>query len=124
MKLQLALLAAALCAACGGSTPPGASTFGLTIDNFDAWCDVTAKVGATTVATLTGTTQSGAISPMQAAGTTIALTATPHGGFTTARWQGATTSDMSGNATYVMTSAAGQTLTVCCPFSNGTGCPF
>ncbi len=121
-----------LLASCGGqysggqasAGPPGSTTFGLTINNFDAWCDVTAKVGTTTVATLSGSTQSAGISPPQPPGATITLTATPHSGFTTARWQGTTTSDMSGNATYVMTSAAGQMVTVCCPFSNGTGCPF
>jgi hypothetical protein len=122
--MRSAIVIAALCATCGGSQPPSANTFGLTINNFDAWCDVTAKVGGVTVASLTGSTQSAAISPDQAAGATVALTASPHGGFTTARWQGATTSDTSGNATYVMTSASGQAVTACCPFTNGTGCPF
>ena len=94
----------------------------LTINNYLAWCDVTAKVNGTLVASF-GTSSAQISEPV---GTTVALTATPHPGFTTARWQGTTTAtgDANGDATYVMGSAASQTITACCPFTNGTGCPF
>jgi len=102
------------------------SLFNLTIDNFDSWCNVTAKVGATTVASFSSS--SATISPEQPAGTTISLTATPISStFTTAKWQGTTTAsgDPNGDATYVMTNGTSQTITACCPFSsNGSGCPF
>jgi len=101
-----------------------AALFGLTINNYLAWCDVTAKVGATTVASLTGSTTSATISPQQPAGTTVALTATPHTGFTTAHWQGTTTNDTNGHATYVMSTGSSQSLSACCPFADGSGCPF
>jgi hypothetical protein len=102
-----------------------ATLFGLTIDNYRSWCDVTAKAGSTTVASFNGA--SAAISPQQASGTTISLTATPIStAFTTAKWQGTTTAsgDANGDATYLMTTGASQTITACCPFSDGSGCPF
>jgi hypothetical protein len=49
------------------------------------------------------------------------LNAVPNPSFLPVKWTGVTT--MNGaNATYVMTSAAMQSLTACCPLSNGSGC--
>jgi hypothetical protein len=94
-----------------GSTPT------LTVNNTDGWCTVTVTVGSGTPMMFSTATDT----VMAAAGTTITLSATPNPGFTTVKWTGVTT--MSGpNATYVMTSAAAQSITACCPFTNGTGC--
>jgi hypothetical protein len=89
----------------------------LTVDNTLSWCDVTVTVG--TSAPITFSNASDNFSA--AASTTVALHATPHPTFLPVVWTGVTT--MNGaDATYVMTATPAQSVTACCPLSNGTGC--
>jgi hypothetical protein len=89
----------------------------LTVDNTFSWCDVTVTVGNGAPMTFSNASQTYSAP----AGTTISLSATPHPGFIQVKWTNTTT--MNGSmATYVMTNAPNQTVTACCPFSDGTGC--
>lgn len=100
------------------ASPDSASQPTLTINNTSGWCTVTVTVGNGAPNMFSTATPDIVMAP---AGTTVTLNATPHAGFTTVKWTGVTT--MSGaDATYVMTSGATQTVTACCPFTNGTGC--
>ena len=101
-------------------------TFNLNIGSVSSWCHVTAKVSGTTVADFDSSSAS--ISPAQPPGTSIALSAAPHSGFITAKWKSnanlTATGNSNGDATYVMSSGASQSITVCCPFPDGSGCGF
>jgi hypothetical protein len=92
----------------------------LTVNNTLAWCDVTVTVGSAAPDEFTTSGKTYAA----ASGTTVAIHAVPIPPFGPVRWYNVTT--MSGaDATYVMTNAASQSVTACCPDSalpNG-GCP-
>jgi hypothetical protein len=89
----------------------------LTVNNTISWCTVTVTVPPA-AAVMFG---SSSMTFNAASGTTIALHAEPKPSFLAVKWTGVTT--MNGaDATYVMTSAATQSVTACCPLSNGTGC--
>ena len=88
----------------------------LTVNNTDGWCTVTVTVGSAQAVTFADPSKAF----QAAAGTVITLSASPNAGFTTVKWTG-TTSNMP-STTYDMTSAAMQSVTACCPFTNGTGC--
>ena len=90
----------------------------LTVINTQDWCTVTVSVGGATPVMFSGAS----MAFPAASGTTITLSATPNPMFYPVIWTGTTT--MSGaNATYLMTSAASQSLTACCPTtSSGGGC--
>ena len=89
----------------------------LTVNNTFGWCTVTVTVGS--AAPVMFATASKAFSA--ASGTTVTLSATPNPTFKPVVWTGTTT--MSGtSATYLMTGAATQTVTACCPTMAGTGC--
>lgn len=113
-----------LMSSCGSSSspadaakdsPPGLPK--LTVNNTLSWCDVTVTVGTATAVMFANATHDF----NGAASTSITLHATPHPTFLAVVWTGVTT--MNGaDATYVMTAAATQTVTACCPLSNGTGC--
>jgi hypothetical protein len=109
-----------LAASCGSSskTPDAATALpNLTVNNTLAWCDVTVTVGSAAPVTF-GTASK---SFPAAASTTVTLHATPHPTFLPVVWTGVTT--MNGaDATYVMTATATQSVTACCPLSDGSGC--
>jgi hypothetical protein len=89
----------------------------LVVNNTLDWCTVTVTVGSGTPTTFT----SASMTFNAAAGTTVTIKADPLATFMPVKWTGVTT--MSGDtATYVMTSAASQSVTACCAESNGTGC--
>jgi hypothetical protein len=90
----------------------------LTVNNTLSWCTVIVTVGNGTPATFT----SASMSFMAGAGTMVSLQADPRPGFFPVKWTGVST--MTGNkATYVMTGAATQAVTACCPTSAaGGGC--
>jgi hypothetical protein len=89
----------------------------LTVNNTLSWCKVGVTVGSGTPMTFT----SASMSFMAGAGTTVNLQADPLPGFIAVKWTGVST--MNGNkATYVMTGAATQSVTACCPHTDGTGC--
>lgn len=114
--ISLFLFVASCSSSSSQSDAPG-SLPTLTVNNTLSWCDVTVTVGS--AAAVTFANASHAFSA--AAATSVTLHATPHPTFLAVVWTGATT--MTGaDATYTMTSAATQTVTACCPLSNGTGC--
>ena len=89
----------------------------LTVNNTSQWCTVKVTVGNGAPVTFTATT----MDFNAASGTTVTLNAVPIPPFLAAKWTGVTT--MNGpDATYVMTGAATQSVTACCPLPNGTGC--
>jgi len=100
-----------------GPQPDMAKQPQLTVNNTIAWCTVTVTISGTP--TTFGTTFQNFNVP---AGTTVTLHAVPKPTFFPVIWSGVTT--MSGaDATYIMTSAATQSVTACCPLdSSGTGC--
>jgi hypothetical protein len=102
--------------AMGQDSAPSLAT--LTVNNTVSWCTVTVTIGSGTPTMFTDASQMF----MAASGTTINLQADPKPGFFAVKWSGVTT--MSGDkATYVMTGAAGQSVTACCPTSAaGGGC--
>ena len=119
-------------AGCGDSTPaanPDLSTAGnnadmamaatpaLTVNNTLAWCTVTVNTGSGTPTTFSSASHVFQV----ASGTTVMLHAVPNPTFKPVVWTGVTT--MNGaDATYVMTGAATQMVTACCPLSDGSGC--
>ena len=123
MRLTLAaMLLVIVATACGGggtasNTDMSSATQTLTVDNTLSWCSVTVTVGNASPVTFTNASHAF----QAAAGTTVNLTATPLPSFLPVKWTGTTTMNGS-SATYVMTSAASQTVTACCPESNGSGC--
>jgi hypothetical protein len=95
----------------GGTVP---TLYTLTVYNTVHWCDVTVTINghATEFSTQDSMTF------MATATTTVMLKATPNPGYFAVKWTGVST--MSGSmATYVMTSAANQSVTACCPTSAG-----
>lgn len=107
-------------AACGGNgstnTDMGGGGPMLTVNNTLSWCTVTVTING--MPTSFGGASMGFPA---AAGTTVMLQADPKPTFKPVVWTGVTT--MNGDmATYTMTAAAQQTVTACCPLSDGTGC--
>jgi hypothetical protein len=101
-----------------GDMAMSGTLYPLTVNNTYAWCDVIVTInGKATEFSMTGS-----MSFMAAAGTTVMLSATPNPTYFAVKWTGVTT--MSGSmATYVMTTAANQSVTACCPTSAaGAGC--
>ncbi len=89
----------------------------LTVNNTLSWCTVTVTVPPS-AGVMFG---SSSMTFNAASGTTVTLHAEPKPSFLAVKWTGVTT--MNGaDATYVMTSGAMQSVTACCPLSNGTGC--
>ncbi|HEY1555643.1 MAG TPA: hypothetical protein VGF94_12485 [Kofleriaceae bacterium] len=101
--------------------PPG--TTPLTVKNFDAWCTVTVGSNAPS---------SSASQLVNVLPGTIALSATANTGFVLGLWHHTDGDTGSGDAGTLNGSASDATITVgatstcvwvCCPFTNGTGCP-
>jgi hypothetical protein len=91
----------------------GPQLYTLTVNNTSFWCDVTVTINGTP-------TEFTDLSKMfmAAASTTVMLKAVPNGSFKPVKWTGVTT--MSGNtATYVMTTAANQSIIACCDVMTG-----
>jgi hypothetical protein len=89
----------------------------LTVNNTLSWCTVIVTIGNGTPTTFTDASKMF----MAAAGTTVNLQADPLPGFIAVKWTGVST--MNGDkATYVVTGSATQSVTACCPHTNGTGC--
>lgn len=95
----------------------GGGQASLTVNNTLSWCTVIVTINGTPT-TFTDATKSFTA----AAGTTVSLQADPLPGFFAVKWTGVAT--MTGNkATYVMSGAASQSVTACCPTSAaGAGC--
>jgi hypothetical protein len=120
----------ALFAGCGDSTPSNnpdlsqntadlamAATPSLTVNNTLAWCTVTVNTGSGTPTTFSSANHVFQV----ASGTTVMLHAVPNPTFKPVVWTGVTT--MTGaDATYVVTGAATQMVTACCPLADGSGC--
>ncbi len=117
--MRYSWLALALLLGCGGSMTAGdmSSTPTLTVNNTLSWGTVTVTVGSGAPVTFTDATKTF----MAASGTTVTLKADPLATFKPVKWTGVTT--MSGDmATYMVTSAAAQSVTACCALMDGTGC--
>ena len=126
-KLTGALLGIFL--SCGGSSPvPTASTFALTLGNFESWC-------AITVTQPSGTSlPNGATAPSNtirlAAGTVVKLHGEPSSASFewapsagSGGWSGAIDSGQNPlSKDTAVTLNADKTVSVCCPFTNGAGC--
>ncbi len=148
MKLSLLMIALAACGG-GGSTSVDAAIDGkgvtvdaphanidaasggpmLLVKNFDSWCNVTVNGGtasssaAQNVAVTAGTINvsavalSGFILGPKPWHDTAGDTGTGDPGTVTGTGQAAS------SATTVVVGASGKCIWVCCPFTNGTGCP-
>lgn len=142
VRLKLSAALAGLVCACGSSmdsttaTGPtgstgttGSTSFNLTLSNFEAWCaiTVTQPAGTTLPAGASGSNNVVAFP----SGTVVKLHGEPassyfewapstgHGG-----WSGAIDpgqDPISKDITVTLTE--NQTVNVCCPFTNGSGCP-
>lgn len=89
----------------------------LTVNNTISWCTVSVTVPPAALVMF----GSASMTFNAPAGTTITLHADAKPGFKDVKWTGVTT--MNGkDATYVMTSAATQSVTACCALSDGSGC--
>ncbi len=123
---SISLLAAASCGSsstsdvdAGGSTPDvalGAQPV-LTVDNTLSWCTVVVTVGTSAPVTFSGASMTFDVT----AGTTVNLSATPNPSFMPVQWTG-TTTESGATATYVVGTAASQSVTACCALSDGSGC--
>jgi hypothetical protein len=105
-------------ATCSGATPVA-----LTVLNFDAWC---------TVSVAGGTGSALASQTVCVADGSVALEATANAGFQLGDWYGTTGDSGSGDPgtvtgtksdTTVSVSGTSACVSVCCPFTGGTGCP-
>ena len=88
-----------------------------TVNNTLAWCTVTVTVPGSQPVMFSSSSHVFDV----ASGTTVMLHAVPNPSFKPVKWTGVTT--MNGaDATYDLTAAAMQTVTACCPLSDGSGC--
>jgi hypothetical protein len=106
----------------GGSTG-GEGTQQLTVKNYLSWCSVTVNGGAAS----SSATQTVSVSPGN-----VTLTASPNSGFMLGLWHHTASDTGSGDPGSVSGSTSTATTTVgnaaacvwvCCPFTDGTGCP-
>jgi hypothetical protein len=94
----------------------GASNPMLTVKNTLSWCKVIVTINGNAT-----TFQTSSMTFTPAANTTVMLQADPLPTFLPVKWTGVTT--MNGDmATYDVTAAPSQTVTACCPLSDGSGC--
>ena len=112
----------------GGTSSTGGSTGGggmqqLTVKNYLTWCSVTVNGGAAS---------SLAAQTVSVAPGDITLTASPNSGFMLGLWHHTSNDNGSGDPGTVSGTVSTATVTVgnaatcvwvCCPFTNGTGCP-
>lgn len=93
----------------------GFEDYVLTIDNFLAWCSVSVNSAATTPNPPPTPFTPGAV---------VSLFGQPVSqNFIWGYWSGTDVPGHDGNQTSTVTMTSDRTVFVCCPFTNGTGCP-
>jgi hypothetical protein len=114
---------------CGGSSPtPATSTFALTVSNFQSWCAVTVTQPSGTTLPNGATAASNKIT--LAAGTVVKLHGEPSSASFewapsagSGGWSGAIDSGQNPlSKDITVTLNADKIVSVCCPFTNGSGC--
>ncbi len=129
-RRKLAGVLLAVLFSCGGANPaPAVSTFLLTLSNFDSWCAITvtqpsgtALPNGATGSTNTIKLATGTVLKLHGAPSSASFEWAPsagHGG-----WSGDIDSGqdpLSQDTT--VTFDANKSVSVCCPFTSGSGCP-